>query len=221
MTTVPVSLHALLTEPFAPTPPVAWRRDRWQEWAERMGDGFAVVDGLGDTLDRAEVAAVVDDELARGRTVAAFVAAAAWVHGDAGDAAYRAATVLAGTRRPTRADDRVVGALHDAAEVARHDGPVAAHRTVLARRLHGLAGPALTAWLHFVSARRDPYGPHAAPVLDAPVRRRLATHAGLAVRDDRTLDYTRYVERLATWGRPFGRTPVQVEAAVRALGDLH
>jgi len=220
MTTVPASLHALLTAPFEPPPPVVWQRDRWRAWADRMGDGFVVPEALGEQVERTDVAAVVDDELDRGRTTAAFVAAMVWALGDAGDGAYRTASVLGGRRSPTVVDPDVVRTLDESARTVRESGPDAvptAHRAVRTRGLHGLVAVTTTTWLHFASARRDPYGPHAAPVLDDAVRGWLASHADLHLHDGRTGDYVQYTDRLVRWGRPFGRTPVQVESAVRAL----
>lgn len=237
MTTVPVSLHALLTTPFAPAPPVRWHRAHWQQWADRMGPDFRLPDVDG-TLDRADVAALVDEQLERGRTAPAFVAAMVWAYGPAHDGPYRTATVLGGRRRPTAVQPEVVAALEDAVGSARDvtataetgpDLPTApapsvvgdavrsAHRRVVEHRLHGLAPAGLTAWLHFASARRDPYGPHAVPALDDDVRGWLATEADLPLRDGHPDDYGRYVDRLVTWGRPFGRTPVQVESSMRTL----
>lgn len=221
MTTVPVSLHALLTTPFAPSPPVRWERARWQEWGERMGADF-VLPAVEETVGRADVAQLVDDELARGRTAAAFVAAMVWTYGPAADGPYRTATVLGGRRRPAGVEPEVVATLDDAAGAARATGTHEvhrAHRSVAGRRLHGLTPAALTGWLHFTSARRDPYAAHAAPVLDDAVRGWLEAEGGLALRDGHPDDYARYVDRLVQWGRPFGRTPVQVESSVRTLLD--
>lgn len=248
MTTVPVSLHALLTTPFRPAPPVRWHRAHWQLWADRMGQDFRLPD-VDDTVDRADAAALVHEELERGRTTPAFVAAMVWAYGTANDGPYRTATVLGGRRRPTAVQPEVVAALDDAVGTARDatapagtagaeapagpgpevstgralprsvaaDAARSAHRRIVQHRLHGLAPAGLTAWLHFASARRDPYAPHAVPVLDDDVRGWLATDADLPLRDGHPDDYGRYVERLVTWGRPFGRTPVQVESSVRTL----
>ncbi|MFC4615103.1 hypothetical protein ACFO3K_10310 [Cellulomonas algicola] len=255
MTTVPVSLHALLTTPFTPAPPVRWRRAHWQQWADRMGPDFRLPD-VDHEVDRQDAAALVHDELERGRTVPAFVAAMVWAYGPANDGPYRTATVLGGRRRPTAVQPEVVAALEDAVGTARDvtaptasvqaatartagaasaatgsavrstpaghggvagDAARSAHRRIVEHRLHGLAPAGLTAWLHFASARRDPYAPHAVPVLDDDVRGWLARDADLPLRDGHPDDYGRYVDRLVTWGRPFGRTPVQVESSVRTL----
>lgn len=233
MTTVPVSLHALLTTTFAPAPPVRWHRAHWQQWADRMGPDFRLPD-VDEAVDREDAAVLVHDELEQGRTTAAFVAAMVWAYGPAHDGPYRTATVLGGRRRPTGVQPEAVAALDDAVgtvrSVTERDAPAAgasrtvagdaarsAHRRIIEHRLHGLAPAGLTAWLHFASARRDPYAPHAAPVLDDAVRGWLATEAELPLRDGHPDDYGRYVDRLVTWGRPFGRTPVQVESSVRSL----
>ncbi|MDC7121999.1 hypothetical protein OMK64_10670 [Cellulomonas fimi] len=239
MTTVPVALHALLTTTFEPAPPVRWHRAHWRQWADRMGPEFRLPD-VDDAVDREDAAALVHEELERGRTVPAFVAAMVWAYGTAHDGPYRTATVLGGRRRPTEVRPEVVAALDDAVGTARDatspagtgpDAPTApapagsvagdaarsAHRRIVEHRLHGLAPAGLTAWLHFASARRDPYAPHAVPVLDDDVRAWLATDADLPLRDGHPDDYGRYVDRLVTWGRPFGRTPVQVESSVRTL----
>lgn len=218
-TPVPSALAAALSIPTTPQGPFTWSREGWTRW-------LASVDGVPGFLathptkvDRAETAAVVQRELAAGRTASAFVAAMIWGHGRSGYGAYRTAAVLTRQRRPEGlpADPVVVAKLTEAARLAAEGdgGGVAAFRWLANEgRVPGLGPAFYTKWVYFSSATDGHHAASAAPILDAVVQEWMLEHAGVRLRTWRTADYEHYVELLRQWGSEHGRTAVQVEEQI-------
>ncbi|WP_284991009.1 hypothetical protein [Arthrobacter sp. efr-133-TYG-120] len=73
-----------------------------------------------------------------------------------------------------------------------------------------------TKWLYFASALEGPDDAAAAPILDDKITGWLDNETDLSL-DKSTASYGRYLELLACWGEPYGRTRVQVEKAIFKL----
>jgi hypothetical protein len=73
-----------------------------------------------------------------------------------------------------------------------------------------------TKWLYFASALDGPDDAAAAPILDEKITGWLVKQAELSL-DKSTASYVQYLELLACWGAPHGRTRVQVEKAIFKL----
>lgn len=225
--TIPTVLGEKLSAAFVEQEPQAWTPEKWTGWLSAVDGGESVLASLPAAVDRRCVAEVVARELEGGRFAGAFIAAMVWGHGNSGYGPYRTAAILAGLGDRSRAartggvrtqaaSPEVVVKLRASADLLSQEGPIRAYRYLNNADGHvaGLGPAFFTKWLYFVSAGANPYGAQATPLLDQLVMRWLNTNARMGLRTARTAEYERYVELLRGWGKPFGRTPVQVETVI-------
>lgn len=167
---------------------------------------------------------VVMSELGYGRVLAAFVPAKVWGWGTtSGRGALRTRWILTeiGDRSLPPAPLPVVASVSDRLEVgaqaAREAGP---EETYLLMNNEGsikhFGRSYFTKWLYFASAHDGPDDAAAAPILDDKITAWLGKEAELSL-DKSTASYAQYLELLACWGEPHGRTRVQVEKAIFKL----
>lgn len=196
-----------------------WRRGAWQAALHDDDSALALLDRLGEKVDRETTRTVVLEELSASRVLPAFVAAMIWGYGMTGYGPTRVRWVLTGVRgrtsitAPIRSD--VLEKLAQGAKVARESGPVEGFRYMnnSGRILH-LGGSFFTKWLYFTTAIEGIADPNAAPILDAQVAGWLRANDVESLRIDKTPAYENYLRLLVDWGQRSGRAPAQVEAAV-------
>lgn len=212
---VPPLLAEVLRKPPVPQRAFPWKPAAWRKEMHDLPDVLQVLDELPPQVDRSIVRETVLAELEGRRILPAFVSAMVWGHGDTGYGPTRVRWALTGVDTgvhdaPIRGD--IAGILATAAEIVRAEGPVEGFRYMSnARHIKYLASAFFTKWLYFASALAGADDPNAAPILDKQVHDGLEKQADLSLDISRTLEYERYVNTLAHWGDPFGRTPVQVE----------
>jgi hypothetical protein len=223
-TDIPKSLVALLEA--EPTPQVAflWDRKPWLEHMRKLPDVLATLEQLPEKVDRQIIRDVVLSELDAGRVLSAFIPAMVWGWGTtSGRGALRTRWIL------TEADDRsnppellsaaptVNARLEAGATAARLDGPHEGFRLMNNEgAIKHLGRSYFTKWLYFASALEGPDDAAATPILDDKITGWLTTEAKLSL-DKSTASYEKYLELLACWGEPYGRTRVQVEKAIFKL----
>lgn len=218
-TPVPAALAAALSMPTTPQGPFAWSREGWTRWLASIDGVPGFLAEYPPQVGRADTAAVVQRELAAGRTENAFVAAMIWGHGKSNYGGYRTAAVLAGQDASAGlpADPAVIAKLAEAARLAAEgDGGGVAAFQYLANegRVVGLGPAFFTKWTYFASATGGHHSEAAAPILDAVVQEWMLEHAAVRLRTWRTADYERYDELLRQWGSEHRRTAVQVEETI-------
>ncbi|MBO0595250.1 hypothetical protein I2485_14240 [Nesterenkonia sp. E16_7] len=196
-----------------------WRREAWQAAMHDDDATLALLDRLGENVDRETTRTVVLEELSAGRVTPAFVAAMIWGHGMTGYGPARVRWLLTGVRgrtsitAPIRPD--VPEKLADGAKVARESGPVEGFRYMNnPGKILYLGGPFFTKWLYFTTAVEGIADPNAAPILDAQVAGWLRANHVESLRVDKTPSYENYLRLLKDWGHSSGRAPAQVEAAI-------
>jgi hypothetical protein len=84
-------------------------------------------------------------------------------------------------------------------------------------RVRHLRSSYFTKWLHFTSSVDGPDDPNAAPILDDRIVGWLKDPAGVPLEKNCTDSYGEYVDLLASWGEPYGRTRAQVETEIFQL----
>ncbi|ANO03704.1 hypothetical protein PP571_06145 [Mycobacteroides abscessus] len=220
--TIPAELTALLdAEPTAQRG-FPWDRQAWQKQVHDLPDVLGALGGLPDRVNRDHVRTVVLSELNAGRVLPAFASAMVWGYGDRGYGPTRVRWILTGTRGGNAVDTPVLPTASDrlaeAADVVRSQGPVAGFRFMNNSGRIKYLGPAFfTKWLYFVSAVDDVNSPEAAPILDKQVIKWIREHTEISLNLNRTSAYESYLNLLEDWGRPYNRTPVQVEKAIFGL----
>ncbi|WP_406631071.1 hypothetical protein [Amycolatopsis sp. WGS_07] len=184
-------------------PAVRWSRDAWRK---HFPHRHAFLDALPDLVDRAEATRHAAHAATPEGAEQAFLAAMIWGYGRVGYGPWRTARVL--TENPS-APER----LAEVALVAREHGGLAAFRDLARAPLRYLGVAFGTKYLRFVTAAAD----HAnAPILDAVVRRWLATHTGLRLTIDewRPASYEKYVALLTSWSAQLGLAADTVEELI-------
>ncbi|ANN18502.1 hypothetical protein SD37_24660 [Amycolatopsis orientalis] len=161
---------------------------------------------MPESIDRAEATRHAARSTTPEGAEAAFLVAMIWGYGPSGYGAWRTARVLA---ENPRAADR----LAEVALVARDRGGLAAFRDLADRPLRYLGVAFGTKYLRFVTAAQSS---EPAPILDAVVRRWLATHSGLRLNIDewRPAVYEDYVALLTSWSEELALTADTVEQLI-------
>ncbi|WP_328603169.1 hypothetical protein OG943_24105 [Amycolatopsis sp. NBC_00345] len=173
-----------------PQPASRWSRD---PWLKLFPGHHAFLDALPDGIDRAEATRHAERAVTPEGAELAFLVAMIWGYGRVGYGAWRTARVLA-------ENPHAVERLAEVALVARDHGGRAAFRNLADEPLRYLGVAFGTKYLRFVTTAQSP--DHAsAPILDAVVRRWLATHADLRlnINEWRPDVYEQYVDLLTSW----------------------
>ncbi|MFD2467497.1 8-oxoguanine DNA glycosylase OGG fold protein [Amycolatopsis silviterrae] len=184
-------------------PAVRWSRDAWRK---HFPDRHAFLDALPDRVDRAEATRHAAHATTPAGAEQAFLAAMIWGYGRVGYGPWRTARVLSeNPDAPAR--------LAEVALVAREHGGLAAFRDLASGPLRYLGVAFGTKYLRFVTAAA---GQASAPILDAVVRRWLATHTGLRLTIDewRPASYEKYVALLTSWSVQLGLAADTVEELI-------
>lgn len=185
---------------------------------------LATLEQLPDRVDRQMIRDVVMSELGSGRVLSAFVPAMVWGWGTtSGRGALRTRWILTeiGDRSQPPAPLPVVASVGErlvaGAQAAREAGPEEAYRLMNNEgAIKHFGRSYFTKWLYFASALNGPDDAAAAPILDDKITGWLGRETELSL-DRSTASYAQYVELLACWGEPYGRTRVQVENAIFKL----
>ncbi len=183
---------------------------RWSRgsWLKRFPEHHWFLDALPEHIDRAEATRYAERATTPEGTEGAFLVAMIWGYGSVGYGAWRTARVLA-------ENPHAVDRLTEVALVARDRGGVAAFHDLAARPLRYLGVAFGTKYLRFVTTALAP-ADAGAPILDAVVRRWLATHAGLRLDIDawRPAVYEKYVALLGSWSEKLDLTVDTVEQMI-------
>ncbi|MBF9315810.1 hypothetical protein [Mycobacteroides chelonae] len=220
--TIPAELTALLDAEPTTQRGFPWDRQAWQTQAHDLPHVFSALGDLPDHVNRDDVHAVVLSELNADRVLPAFVSAMVWGYGDRGYGPIRVRCVLTGTRGRNADKSEVLGTvstrLAEAVNEVREHGPLAGFRLMNNSGRIKYLGPAFfTKWLYFASAVTDVDSPEAAPILDKQVADWIRKHTGISLNLNKTNAYEKYLNLLEDWGRPYNRTPVQVEKVIFGL----
>jgi hypothetical protein len=154
-------------------PPSAWSRT---SWLKQFPEHASFLTSLPDHLDRTETARRAHHAQTPSGATQAFLTAMIWGYGPVGYGAWRTARVL--TENPQAADR-----LAEVAQVASDHGRLAGFQNLADKPLRYLGVAFGTKYLRFVTAA-NPHSYGIAPILDAVVRRWLATHAGVRLNID-------------------------------------
>ncbi|MDT8912151.1 hypothetical protein [Amycolatopsis sp. PS_44_ISF1] len=207
-----------------PVPPVLtsvvrlWRENgeppqpasRWPRgpWLEQFPGQRSFLTTLPEAVDRAEATRHAARATTPEGAEQAFLVSMIWGYGRVGYGPWRTARVLA-------ENPHAPGRLAEVALVAREHGGPAAFRELSGRPLRYLGVAFGTKYLRFVTAAQYAGGA-GAPILDAVVRRWLATHTGLRLHIDgwRPAVYDRYVALLTSWAVELGLDVDTVEELI-------
>lgn len=219
---IPPTLAAQLDAEPAAQQGFTWDRDAWQTKMHDLPDVLDFLDGLPSCVNRDDIRKGVRSELKAGRVLPAFVSAMVWGYGDRGYGPTRVRWVLTGTRGRAAIHSPVLPTVSDrlaeAVDIVQSQGPVGGFRFMNNSGRIKFLGPAFfTKWLYFTSAVTDANGSEAAPILDKQVTYWIREYTGISLNLNRTPAYERYLDFLESWGRPYNRTPVQVEKAIFGL----
>lgn len=173
-----------------PQPASRWSRG---SWLKQFPGHHSFLNALPDAIDRAEATRHAARAVAPEGAELAFLVAMVWGYGRVGYGAWRTARVLA-------ENPHAVDRLAEVALIARDHGGTAAFRDLADKPLRYLGVAFGTKYLRFVTAAHSS-GHASAPILDAVVRRWLATHTGLRLDIDawRPTVYEKYVGLLTSW----------------------
>ena len=220
MTPPPDALARMLAEEHVPQRAFSYSKSSWHRWTAHLDGVDAVLKDLPNEISRRNVSAMVE-ELLPDNVAGAFTVAMIWGHGSSGYGPYRTASVLTASRRPVghAFSAAVAERLLESVEIARDSGPVEGYRYLnnMPGKIAGLGPAFFTKWLYFVTARGNETSSAAALILDILVLRWMKANTDLTLRAGYTVDYARYIEVLAQWGEPYGKTPVQVEESIFRL----
>ncbi|RAM38328.1 8-oxoguanine DNA glycosylase OGG fold protein [Arthrobacter globiformis] len=225
MTTgIPSALIALLEDEPTPQESFPWIRQPWLEQMHDRPEVLAILGQLPDRVDRQTIREAAMSELTSGRVLSAFVPAMVWGWGTtSGRGALRTRWILTETvdRSVPPASLPVLPSvsdrLEDAVQSARQAGAEEAYRLLNNEgAIKHFGRSYFTKWLYFVSAQESPDDPKAAPILDDKIAGWLANEASVLL-DKKTASYAKYLDLLACWGQPYGRSRVQVEKAIFKL----
>lgn len=184
------------------------RASRWSRgsWLKQFPGHHSFLSALPDKIDRAETTRHAGNATTPEGAEQAFLVAMIWGYGPVGYGPWRTARVL--TENPHAADR-----LAEVAIVARDSGGLAAFRDLARERLRYLGVAFGTKYLRFVTAALSH---DAAPILDAVVRRWLATHVGWSpnIDDWRPTVYEEYVALLTSWSTELGLKADKVEQLI-------
>jgi len=186
-------------------PASRWSRGSWLKHFPRH---HSFINALPERIDRDEATRHAAHAVTPEGAELAFLVAMIWGYGPVGYGAWRTARVLA--ENPHAADR-----LAEVALVAQNHGGLAAFRDLADMPLRYLGVAFGTKYLRFVTAAQS--SNHAGtPILDAVVRRWLATHAGRRLNIDewRPAVYERYVALLTSWSTELGLTVDIVEELI-------
>lgn len=186
-------------------PASRWSRSSWRK---RFPSHHSFLNALPDSIDRAEATRHATRAGTPEGAELAFLVAMIWGYGPVGYGAWRTARVL--TENP-HATDR----LAEVAVVARDEGALAAFGNLADKPLRYLGVAFGTKYLRFVTSAQSS-NRASAPILDAVVRRWVATHTGLRLNiDEWRLDvYERYVAMLTSWSTELDLTADTVEELI-------
>lgn len=219
---IPAALMDLLiSEPIAQRG-CRWDRQAWQTQVHDLPEALRILGDLPDQVDRDHARTAVLTELNAGRVLPAFVSAMTWGYGDRGYGPTRVRWALTGMRGRAAISAPVLPTVSDrlaeAVDIVRSQGPVGGFRFMNNSGRIKYLGPAFfTKWLYFASAVADVNSPEAAPILDKQVTDWIHEHTGIFLKINKTSTYQSYLDLLEGWGRPYNRTPVQVEKAIFGL----
>lgn len=224
-TRIPAVLVEALDGEARPQSPFPWTKQPWLDQMHDLPDVLSLLDRLPQRVSRQSTLDAVSTELNAGRVLPAFIAAMVWGWGTtAGMGALRTRWILTQTKAKSTAavsepvDPLVVDRLEAGIRSVRADGALEAFRLMNneGRILH-LRASYFTKWLYFTSAVDGPDDPAAAPIFDDRIVGWLKDTAGMPMEKNRTGSYGEYLELLASWGEPYGRTRVQVETDIFRL----
>ncbi|WP_415853345.1 hypothetical protein [Sinomonas sp. G460-2] len=222
---VPAALAEALAGEARPQGSFPWTKQPWLDQMHDLPDVLSLLDRLPERVSRHSTADAVSAELDEGRVLPAFIAAMVWGWGTtAGMGALRTRWILTQTKAKSAdavaepVDDSVAVRLEAAVKSVRADGALEAFRLMNNEGglLH-LRASYFTKWLYFTSALEGPADPNAAPILDDRVVAWLEDTAGVALEKNKTDSYGEYLDLLANWGKPYGRTRAQVETEIFRL----
>ena len=127
---VPLSLRELLVAPHVNQTAFAWPRGRWLEWLTGVEGAADVLNELPETVNRADIAKVVNAKLSRGHVASGFISAMVWGYGDSGYGPYRTASVLTESEhaRGRASSLAVLEKLERSVTILRDAGAVEAYR---------------------------------------------------------------------------------------------
>jgi hypothetical protein len=183
---------------------------RWSRssWLKRFPSHHSFLNALPERIDRAEATQHAARAATPEGAELAFLVAMIWGYGPVGYGAWRTARVLA-------ENPHAVDRLAEVALVAQDHGGLAAFHDLADRPLRYLGVAFGTKYLRFVTAAQSS-NHTSAPILDAVVRRWLATHAGLRLNIDgwRPAVYGQYVALLTSWSTKLGLTVDTVEELI-------
>lgn len=207
--------------------PFPWTKQPWIEQMHDLPEVLSLLERLPGKVSRESTLHAVSAELDEGRVLPAFIAAMVWGWGTtAGMGALRTRWILTQTKAKSAeaasepVDPIVKTRLEAAAGTVRDSGPVEAFRLMNnSGRLTHLRASYFTKWLYFTSARKGPEDPDAAPIFDDRIVGWLEEAAEVPLEKNSTEAYREYLDLLATWGEPFGRTRVQVETEIFRLAS--
>jgi hypothetical protein len=182
-----------------------WSRDSWRKQFPRHR---SFLDALPEQIDRIEATRHAAHAVTPEGAELAFLVAMIWGYGRVGYGAWRTARVLA-------ENPHAVDRLAEVARVAQDHGGLAAFDDLAGKPLRYLGVAFGTKYLRFVTAAQSS-NRASAPILDAVVRRWLATHAGLRLTIDewRPAVYGEYVALLTLWSTKLDLTADTVEELI-------
>lgn len=224
-TRIPAVLAEALDGEARPQSPFPWAKQPWLDQMHDLPEVLALLDGLPERVSRESTLDTVSAELGEGKVLAAFVAAMVWGWGTtAGRGALRTRWILTQTKSKSvdtvfePVDSAVADRLEAGARSVRADGALEAFRLMNneGRILH-LRSSYFTKWLYFTSALGGTEDPNAAPIFDDRIVGWLEDRAGVPLEKNRTDSYGEYLDLLADWGEPYGRTRAQVETEIFRL----
>lgn len=218
-----VLAERLLTEQL-PQRQFEWSLDKWLPVVADAPDAEAALRTLPHLLDREDVRAVVQQQLAQGRAIAAFIPVMIW-GGPGGYGPFRARAILTANRTRDNwrlpIDSDVETRLLEGARVVREQGPVEAFRLLNnSGHIKYLGGAFFTKWMSFASAPLSIDAEEVAPILDKRVRdwieRQTLGAEPVSLSTTSTADYRTYLDLLDAWRKTgdWSRTRVQVELAI-------
>lgn len=224
-TCIPDVLAEALKGEARPQSAFPWTRQPWIDQMHDLPDVLSLLESLPERVSRQSTLEVVSVELARGRVIPAFISAMVWGWGTtAGRGAPRTRWILTQTRAKGAGaisepiDLSVAERLEAVAHSVREDGALEAFRLMNneGRILH-LGSSYFSKWLYFASAVNGAVDPNAAPIFDDRTVGWLEGRAGVSLDRKSTSSYGEYLNLLEGWGKPYGRTRVQVETEIFRL----
>ena len=186
-------------------PASSWSRDSWRK---QFPDHRSFLDALPEHIDRGEATRHAAHAVTPEGAELAFLVAMIWGYGRVGYGAWRTARVL--TENP-----HAVDRLAEVARVAQEHGGLAAFQDLADKPLRYLGVAFGTKYLRFVTAAQSS-NRASAPILDAVVRRWLATHADVRLNIDewRPEVYGQYFALLTLWSTKLDLTADTVEELI-------